>query len=326
MDVISTAEVPAEERFAYWREMNSKLHVPYDLRCDPRMESGFRAHVGFSEFGPVQATLATIVPHSAHRTPRLIRRADPELFELACTVSGGSTVTQNGRRTDLGSGDLVLVDTSRPYQVEHAAHIPVSRVMILHFHRSLLPLPSRDLRGLSAMRIPGTQAIGALSSQFLLQLARHMPDLSPAETSRLSTLTLDVLTLVLANVLDAENGVPPHNRRRAMMAQIHAFIRDHLGDPHLNPDAIAAAHHISLRYLHKLFQQEGHTVAGWIRQRRLEQCRRDLADPQLATRPINAIAARWGFTNAAHFSQAFRHAYGLPPRQFREQSAAVHSD
>ncbi|MER6004985.1 helix-turn-helix transcriptional regulator [Nonomuraea angiospora] len=98
-----------------------------------------------------------------------------------------------------------------------------------------------------------------------------------------------------------------------------------LGDPHLNPDAIAA-HHISLRYLHKLFQQEGHTVAGWIRERRLEQCRRDLANPQLATRLINAIAARWGFTNAGHFSQASRNAYGLPPRQFREQSATVHSD
>ncbi|MBB5781087.1 helix-turn-helix domain-containing protein [Nonomuraea jabiensis] len=263
---------------------------------------------------------------AAHRTPKLIQQADPELFELACTVSGGSTVTQNGRHTDLGSGDLVLVDASRPYQVEHAAHIPVSQVMLLHFPRSLLPLPARDLRRLSAVRIPGTQAIGALSSQFLLQLARHMPDLSPSETSRLSTLTLDVLTLVLANALDAESGVPPHTRRRALTAQIHAFIQNHLGDPHLTPDAIAAAHHISLRYLHKLFQQEGHTVAGWIRERRLEQCRRDLADPRLATRPINAIAARWGFTSHAHFSQAFRSAYGLPPRQFREQSATVHSD
>ncbi|MGV9378779.1 helix-turn-helix domain-containing protein [Nonomuraea sp. NPDC003707] len=70
----------------------------------------------------------------------------------------------------------------------------------------------------------------------------------------------------------------------------------------------------------------GGSVAGWIRERRPEQCRRDLADPQPATHPINAIAARWGLTNAAHFSQAFRNAYGLPLRQFREQSATVHSD
>ena len=58
---------------------------------------------------------------------------------------------------------------------------------------------------------------------------------------------------------------------------------------------IAAAHHISLRSLHQLFHDEGLTVAGWIRQRRLECCRRDLSDPALAARPVAAIAARWGF-------------------------------
>ncbi|WP_432423217.1 hypothetical protein [Streptomyces pseudovenezuelae] len=52
------------------------------------------------------------------------------------------------------------------------------------------------------------------------------------------------------------------------MAQIQAFIRDNLGEPYLTPDAIAAAHHISPRYLHKLFQQHGHTVAGRLRERR----------------------------------------------------------
>ena len=52
---------------------------------------------------------------------------------------------------------------------------------------------------------------------------------------------------------------------------------------------------MSVRSLHQLFHDEGLTVAGWIRQRRLERCRRDLADPGLAARPIAAIAAQLGF-------------------------------
>ncbi|MEO3829549.1 helix-turn-helix domain-containing protein [Actinomadura sp. B10D3] len=112
-------------------------------------------------------------------------------------------------------------------------------------------------------------------------------------------------------------------RHSSLVAQIHAFVQTNLGDRNLTPASIAAAHHISLRYLHKLFQQEGHTVAAWIRERRLERCRRDLADPRLAARPIHAIAARWGFTSAAHFSQAFRSSYGLSPRQFRRECATV---
>ncbi|MEU7974256.1 helix-turn-helix domain-containing protein [Micromonospora sp. NPDC049089] len=326
MDVVSTTEVPVEDGFAFWREVNSKLWVPYDLRCDSQWEPGFRAQVGISEFGPVQATLMTTMPHSVHRTPKLIRQADPEVFKLGCLVRGGGMITQDGQRTDFGVGDLILYDTSRPYLAEFTPDVPVSQLLLLRFPRLLLPLPPWELRRLSAVRIPGAQGVGALSSQFLLHLARHMDELSPLDAARLSTLTIDVLTAALANALDVQSAVPSHTRRRALMAQIHAFVRANLGDPRLTPDAIAAAHHISLRYLHKLFHEEGHTVAGWVRERRLEQCRRDLANPQLGARPIHAIAAQWGFTSPAHFSQAFRSAYGLSPRQFREQCARVRAD
>ncbi|WUR85859.1 helix-turn-helix domain-containing protein [Streptomyces phaeochromogenes] len=326
MDVVSTAEVAAGERFAFWREVSTKLWVPYDLRCDPELENGFRAQVGISDFGAIQATLLTTMPHTVHRSPKLIRQADPEVLKVGCIVRGGATVTQNGQSADLGVGDLTLFDTSRPFLGGHAPHIPTSQLLLLRFPRSLMPLPDQDLRRLSAVRIPGAQGIGALSSQFLLQLARHLHELSPSDTARLSTLTLDVLTTALADALDTPSAVPPHTRQRALMAQIHAFIRDNLGDPLLTPDAIAGAHCISLRYLQKLFQQDGHTVAGWIRERRLEQCRRDLADPRLAARPIHAIAAQWAFTSPAHFSQAFRSAYGLSPRQFRQQCAGMRAD
>ena len=77
MDVVSTTEVPVEDGFAFWREVNSKLWVPYDLRCESQWEPGFRAQVGISEFGPVQATLMTTMPHSVHRTPKLIRKPIP---------------------------------------------------------------------------------------------------------------------------------------------------------------------------------------------------------------------------------------------------------
>lgn len=80
---------------------------------------------------------------------------------------------------------------------------------------------------------------------------------------------------------------------------------------------MAAATHISVSYLHKLFHAEGISVAAWIRQRRLEACRRDLADPASAARPVAAIGARWGFTSAARSSQVFKAAHGMAPQQYR---------
>ncbi|MEV4002877.1 helix-turn-helix domain-containing protein [Actinomadura sp. NPDC049753] len=321
MKVINTAEVPVAERFAFWREVTAKVWVPCNLRCEPHLESRFQAGLRISEFGPVQASLMTATPYSVERTPKLIRQSDPGILMLVCTVRGHGVMTQDGRRTEFGPGDLVLADTSRPYRAELSPDVPGSQVLVLCLPRSLLPFPQRDLRRLAGVRLRSDQGMGALSSQFLLQLARHLHELGPSDTARLATLTLDVFTAALATALDAPDVVPPQARRRVLMAQIFSFIRRNLGDPQLTPDAIASAHHISLRYLHKLFHQEGHTVAGWIRERRLERCLRDLADPRLADRPINAIAARWGFGSAAHFSQVFRGAYGLSPGQFRRQCA-----
>lgn len=105
--------------------------------------------------------------------------------------------------------------------------------------------------------------------------------------------------------------------------RLHRFIQEHLGDPCLSPGAIAEAHHISIRYLHKLFAGGGMTVAGRIRELRLERCYRDLADPSQRDRPIHSIAARWGFTDKAHFSRLFRARYGIPPKEYRRKAYSM---
>lgn len=121
-----------------------------------------------------------------------------------------------------------------------------------------------------------------------------------------------------AHELEAEQSLPTETRQRALLASVHDFIARRLPDPRLTPQTIADAHQISLRHLQKLFHAEGLTVAGWVRHQRLERCRHDLADPRLRDRSINAIATRWGFGDAAHFSRLFRAAYGLPPSDYRQ--------
>jgi AraC-like DNA-binding protein len=128
---------------------------------------------------------------------------------------------------------------------------------------------------------------------------------------------LDLLAVALAARLDRAEELPPESRQRALVLRIRAFIEENLGDPDLTPRTVAAAHYVSVRYLHKLFETEQTTVAEWIRHRRLERCRRDLLDPALRALPVNAIAARWGLLNAAHFSRAFRAAYGAAPIEYR---------
>jgi transcriptional regulator GlxA family with amidase domain len=72
---------------------------------------------------------------------------------------------------------------------------------------------------------------------------------------------------------------------------------------------------LSLRQLHRIFAGGGVTIERWIWQQRLERCRQDLlAQPKL---PVSQIAFRWGFSDAAHFSRAFRGQFGTTPTLFR---------
>ncbi|WP_308042277.1 helix-turn-helix transcriptional regulator [Streptomyces sp. 8L] len=80
---------------------------------------------------------------------------------------------------------------------------------------------------------------------------------------------------------------------------------------------MAAAHFISTRYLHRVFQQHHRTVSDVIRRQRLDRCRRDLADPGQRAVPIAAIAMRWGYPRASDFTRAFRAAFGMTPSEYR---------
>jgi len=98
-------------------------------------------------------------------------------------------------------------------------------------------------------------------------------------------------------------------------------IKDHvernLADPALCPASIAAAHHISVRYLHKLFAAEQLTVSGYLRGRRLRRCALQLRDPRLAGVPIAVLAGRAGFGDLSGFGRAFKTSFGLTPSQYR---------
>lgn len=105
--------------------------------------------------------------------------------------------------------------------------------------------------------------------------------------------------------------------RTALLQGAKEYVESRLPDLDLGPDAIARTQHISTRTLHRLFETDGDTVAGWIRHRRLQRCRDDLVDPASDGITVSAIGARWGLPDAAHFSRLFKSAYGCSPREYR---------
>ncbi|MFJ6216785.1 helix-turn-helix domain-containing protein [Streptomyces sp. NPDC092296] len=109
--------------------------------------------------------------------------------------------------------------------------------------------------------------------------------------------------------------------RDAMLLRIQDFARSRLADPALKPEMLARHHHISLRYLQKLFSEHGQSPASWIRDERLSRCSDELRDPRFAHLTVAAIAERSGLYGASHFNRLFRDRYGLTPGEYRRQPA-----
>jgi AraC-like DNA-binding protein len=189
--------------------------------------------------------------------------------------------------------------------------------LIIAVPRSELP-KSWALSAVVARPLPVGNGVGSLMLNVARQLMHSADEYRPADGKRLTTVVTDLVASALAGHLD-DGGAVRDAGQRLLQLRILDFIERRLSDPTLSSSVVAAAHNISVRYLQMLFQDQGLTVAGWIRERRLDRCRRDLRDAELTGRPVYAIGARWGFADATAFSRAFKRAFGISPGDYRRQ-------
>ncbi|MFG1793022.1 helix-turn-helix domain-containing protein [Nocardia sp. NPDC049149] len=302
---------PTRTRLDYWHGVLCTALAPVRIRVP---DSDIRSQIHQATIGPVSAMRFRTSAIQATRTPDLIGKSDPDMYKINLATSGEGIFEQEGRQSRLKPGEVILMDLARP---SHLAIEQSQDISIVMFPRQLLPVRHNRIRELTAVRFPTGDPYTALVAVMARELVKHLDFYDGVNDARIGTAFLDLVALAIATRLDRESTVPTESREHAMKLRVQAFIEQHLGDPDLSPATIAAAHHISTRTLHKLFEPDEHTVTVSIRRRRLEHCRADLLDPSLLDRPVSVIGARWGFRDPAGFSRAFRAAYGVPPTEYR---------
>jgi AraC-like DNA-binding protein len=311
--LIQARDVPAARRVEAWLHVVADVLGPLDVRID--LCSPLRGRIEAAPLGPLGVgRVGTPTPHSIFRTPGLIRQDDRALYRVLLPVSGTILLDQEGRRTRLGRGDLAIYDFSRPYELHYDSTVELAVFSLPH---EMLSVPADAVARLAGVPISGSSGTAALAAPLLRRVAADAETYRPASAARLSTVVLDLLATTVAERTSYGAALTPETRERVLVRRVQAFIEEHLADLDLGPATVAAAHHLSLRQLHRLFESQDTTVAAWIRLRRLERCRRDLVDPANLEQCVGDIAARWGLPDAAHFSRIFRQAYGMPPGEYR---------
>jgi AraC-like DNA-binding protein len=239
------------------------------------------------------------------RTEQLIRLSPNGLTYLCLCVEGTTRIRHRGAELLLKPGRAALCSTTNPLEARHSAQ---NRLLTVYADAARL---ESQVPGIS--RLLGTslvvEGVGELLTQHVLATMKVASGLDSPGLAAASEAVSDLLVGTLSR---RTQPVSP-----ALEAQISAYIDSWLGDPELSVERIAAAHHISVRTLHRLFQQRGETVSTHIKNRRLDGCHADLlARPDLM---IGAICAKWGITDIAHFSRQYKARFGCTPTETREE-------
>ncbi|MDO4254537.1 MAG: helix-turn-helix domain-containing protein [Kocuria sp.] len=271
--------------------------------------------------GPVTFSLAEYRATGGYeitRNARHVRQEETDVFLLQLHLEGGKIgLRQDGRESMIEqSGDFSILDDSIPSVLYCPPNSSV-RAVTAAIPKSLLEDKVPNLCNITAVHVSGQNGAGRLLSTMVAEIAPNLEQhwLSGASAARLSNALVDLLSVALLQAQDRTGR--PSEGHASLVDSIYRFVEKNLASPELTPRLIADVHHISVRYLHRLFENEDSTLAEWIRARRLDGASRQLIDPAFSHIPVSNIGANWGFSDPSTFSRAFRSRFGAPPRDYR---------
>jgi AraC-like DNA-binding protein len=272
----------------------------------------FRAGVVARDLGPLKVVELVTPEGECFRDARSSRCVDEELWQIELMVRGQARIEQGRGTAELGPTDLALVDPARPVRFASTASTHVSILV----PRQELRLRPGDAARLAGVRIKGDRGPGALVFSLVRDMVRSLSGFRAGQAERAAAAVIELIAVTLEAQLDDE-ARPGSDE--ALRSRIRGCIEARLPHPELAPAMLAAAHHISVRRLHRLFEGQPESVSALIRRRRLERCRADLTR---SDRTVTAVAARWGFTDPAYFSRLFKATYGYNPTALKSSNRA----
>ncbi|RBY86801.1 helix-turn-helix domain-containing protein [Blastococcus sp. TF02A-26] len=313
MLLLDTATVLPEDRVGAFRAAFDQASVPCRIEhLDPPDRVHSRMHLW--SFGAANVFTTDASGFRLVRTPRHVRRESPAIVALAVQSRGEGRFHQFGTDAVVPAGELMLSDLTAPYQFSWAGS-GGSRAFQIPYE--LLGLPPDVVRA-GAPRLRSSPLYG-LVREHLERLTGSADRLSADPgAAALGTATVGLVRALLVSAAGRDDLVGPA-WEETLVTRVRAYASRHLTDPALTPGVLAAAHNVSVRRLYQAFADAGISLEQELIGQRLEAARAALVSPAGLRRSIEAVARACGFDSPSHFSRRFRQAYGLTPREWRQQ-------
>lgn len=320
MTVIDRQYVPKSRQAPNWQAQLNDFIGLADTSVGN--ESDFRGEVQYSRLGNVRLVNVLSSRELSRRTAQHVRRDPKDQYILANVKSGEIELRQHGSRYELNAGSFILFRTDQPFDWIHQNPTSVSNVAIPgHMLRARL----RNVETFLLRPQSGQRGVWRVLHDLLESLGRHSNALPETVSYTFATQLVELLGAALESHEHDDVPLGVEALRKAMYRRCVAFMRSNLSDEALNPEKIAQGVGVSVRSLHRLFQESGESVGSVLRTIRLEKCCTDLADPGKAHFSIREIAYQAGFRQQAHFANIFKSRYQMAASEWR-RNAQIRAD
>ena len=285
-----------------WGRMLSSTHLPWNIKelC-PDPVGGFSATIHRRHLADLVLVECSCDPCSGVRRGYEIAQTDGEYLVMLMTLSGRELVTQGDRQSQLTPGSVVVWDSQTP--AEFVVQEPLVKRSLLVPKAALSEIGTRG-ELMTGSVLDADAAAVTLLRIYLDGLSGTIDQLPLGSMWSARNATIELL----AAALQAPAKAAPVSAV-ATRGAAETFIERNLRDHRLSPALVAHAIGVSVRSLHRAFEDTGDTVSGYIRVRRLARARDDL----VAGSPVSQVARVWHYADPSHFSRSFKRHYGQSP-------------
>ncbi|WP_276853300.1 transcriptional regulator FeaR [Enterobacter oligotrophicus] len=295
-----------QEKYQQWLAQINQVCGRFAARP---LEGKFIGELETSYARSLKLSTVTTAGVNLFRTRHEIKNGNDAWFYTVFQLEGSAEIEQDDRRAILKTGDITLLDASRPCSISWHDK---SRQISLLLPRQIVEQQYRFQEVHCALPLPRTLPTVQLSHR-LLQESMGNPDLSELESE---AALAAMVCLLRPAFVQREPAQPPRKERQ--FRNVLVLIDDHIQSEALRPEWIAAESGMSVRSLYRMFADKGLVVAQYIKNRRLDLCAQVLRtasdDEKLA-----GIGFSWGFSDHSHFSTAFKQRFGVSPGEYRKR-------
>jgi AraC family transcriptional regulator, positive regulator of tynA and feaB len=289
-------------------------HFPW-LEHRNHSDGRFEADVSSYRVGAGALSTIRVGASEVIRTRHLAETSESGSLKLIWQMAGDMRIEQDDRSSVIEVGQATVCDTARPYRIRLSER---SNFAVFMLPYSSCPGWEHISQKICGTRLAeGSTIRAALGALMGLTTLPHDPQDGDNDT------VVQAVQLMLSASLHrsaTERGATAF--RNARLSKAQRYIVEHIANPELDANNLAAALGMSRRSLYMLFREHDLTPAKMIHDIRLEKSMRVLADACQLHRKITDIAFDLGFSDYATFSRLFKAHYGITPSEYRLKARA----